>query len=299
MFPKSSLFWPLLLLFLLAVACGKSAQGSYGRGLPEVPASPRIAAMEHQMFERLNRDRRSEGHAALTYDDALASAARSQSEDMRDHHFFSHESPQFGLLEQRLDRAGYPYVVARENLAEARDVQRAEDRLLQSVHHHENIMANDIDRVGIGIVDGGVADPRNLTITQIFATRARSESVAEARSAIEKSIVRARQRAGLPPIKADSQLTESAERALEGTEGPLTEEALSSVGRALAQDLERRGPRGATGISVGGQVVVDSKRFEPQPALLEKTARSYGLAVDRRAAPGQRPMLRVLIAVER
>ena len=251
------------------------------------------------MFERLNRDRRSEGHAALTYDDALASAARSQSEDMRDHHFFSHESPQFGLLEQRLDRAGYPYVVARENLAEARDVQRAEDRLLQSVHHHENIMANDIDRVGIGIVDGGVADPRNLTITQIFATRARSESVAEARSAIEKSIVRARQRAGLPPIKADSQLTESAERALEGTEGPLTEEALSSVGRALAQDLERRGPRGATGISVGGQVVVDSKRFEPQPALLEKTARSYGLAVDRRAAPGQRPMLRVLIAVER
>ena len=117
------------------------------------------------MFERLNRDRARKGRAPLHWDPRLSEVARHHSADMRDHGFFEHESPSTGSVDNRLDAAGYPFLTARENLSEAPDVEQSEDALLESPHHYENIMAEDVTHVGVGIVGGGVRDPRNITVT--------------------------------------------------------------------------------------------------------------------------------------
>src|SRR5690606_3600973 len=118
--------------------------------------------------------------------------------DMRDHQFFEHESPNSGSLDDRLNASGYLFLNARENLSEAPDVERSQAGLMLSPPHHENIMAADVTHVGIGIVPGGVVDPRNLTVTQVFAKPGRQESVEEARTSILRSIQSARAKRGLP-----------------------------------------------------------------------------------------------------
>src|SRR5512135_3656843 len=84
---------------------GVQATGSFGKGLRELPASPRVRELERQMAERLNADRKAQGKPALRYDDRLASVARSHSADMRDHGFLDHVSPTTGTPENRLDAA--------------------------------------------------------------------------------------------------------------------------------------------------------------------------------------------------
>ncbi len=151
------------------LACGGVDPAGFGEGVPKTEASPTVLVMERDMFERLNRDRAAGGLPPLAYDDDLAAIGRAHSDDMRGHHFFAHESPTTGTLENRLDRAGYVAVVGRENLAEANDVPTAQAGLMKSPGHHANIMSSDVTRIGIGIVKGGVLDPENYLFTQVFA----------------------------------------------------------------------------------------------------------------------------------
>src|SRR5207253_9242370 len=101
-----------------------------------------VLAMEHAMFERLNHDRAAGGLPPLEYDPRLADVGRAHSADMSAHHFFAHESPTNGNLEDRLDAAGYLALKGRENLAEAGDVVGAQDGLMKSPGHHANIMSS-------------------------------------------------------------------------------------------------------------------------------------------------------------
>ncbi|MGC4070268.1 MAG: hypothetical protein QM784_37520 [Polyangiaceae bacterium] len=94
----------------------------------------------------------------------------------------------------------------------------AEDGLLKSPHHYENLMAEDITHVGIGIVKGGVVDPRNLTVTQVFSTPGKRESNAEATAAIVRNVTQARAASGVPAL---ARLPELDRLACEGVgEGP-------------------------------------------------------------------------------
>jgi uncharacterized protein YkwD len=140
------------------------------------------------MFLRLNRDRKDRGLPALRYDPRLAEVARFHSADMRDHHFFEHDSPTSGSLEDRLNSAGYLFLTARENLSEAPDVHTGQDSLLKSPGHYANIVATDITHIGIGIVPGGVQARENLTITQVFSQPGRAESGAAAADAVVRRI---------------------------------------------------------------------------------------------------------------
>src|SRR5512141_2928653 len=117
-------------------AAGTRASGSFGMGLREVPASPRVRELKRQMAERLNADRKAQGKPALRYDERLAGVARSHSADMRDHGFLDHVSPTTGTPENRLDAAGYLFLVARENLAQADSVDNAQAGLMKSPRHH-------------------------------------------------------------------------------------------------------------------------------------------------------------------
>ncbi len=247
------------------------------------------------MFVRLNRDRAAHGLPALQYDAKLADIGRSHSTDMRDHSFFDHVSPTLGNLENRVDRAGYRNLVARENLAEGPDVDQAEDGLLASPHHFENIMATDITHVGIGLVKGGVRDPRNLTITQVFAHPTKDESPDAVRAIVEVAIRKSRQERSLPAASVNARLSGYAQEYLSPTLDNADDPDVKSIGIAISKRLAKDPLPGVKGISVGGQVMVDSSQFQAPSALLRAETRQYGLAVGQAHPPGKRPVLKILV----
>jgi hypothetical protein len=249
------------------------------------------------MAERLNRDRAAHQLPPLEYDERLADIGRSHSTDMRDHSFFDHISPTLGNLENRVDRAGYLNLVARENLAEGPDENTAEDSLLASPHHYENIMAKDITRVGIGIVKGGVRDPRNLTITQVFALPTKNESTAAVKSAAQAVIRTSRQEKGLAVATLNQRLSAYAEEFLKPTLDNTDDPDVKAIGVAISTRLAREPIQGVQGISVGGQVMVDSSQLQLPSALSRPGIRQYGIAVGQARAPGKRPVFKVLIVV--
>ena len=107
---------------------------------------------EAHLFESINSTRTQNGLATLEWDTALAGVARDHSVDMVEHGFFGHVSPTRGNLQQRLADAGFTTSVARENVARDTSLTHAHGSLIASPGHRANVLAPDVDRIGIGIV---------------------------------------------------------------------------------------------------------------------------------------------------
>lgn len=245
------------------------------------------------MFEYLNQDRRAQGLPPLAYDERLADVARFHSADMRDNHFFAHDSPTTGSLEDRLNASGYLFLTARENLSEALDPKQGQQNLMNSPPHHANIMATDVSHVGIGIVEGGAHDPRNLLLTQVFATPSREETEAGAREAMTEALQLARSQRGLRKAEVHPSLQELAEAHVEKLGNDADPSRVQQASNEVAQHLASL--KGIRNVVIGGQMLPDSGAFQPPAPLLQSDAAVYGLAVNRVAAQDGRPMLIVLI----
>jgi hypothetical protein len=173
-------------------------------------------------------------------------------------------------------------------------VQSSQDGLLASPPHHENIMASDVTHVGIGIVRGGVVDPRNLTVTQVFATPARSETADLAKKRVAERIARERRARGLPPAKQSARLSRLAGTHLEGLDPGTSPAASPDLGRELQVAM---GELGLGGIIVSGQLIGDSSRALLPGPLEEARDCSFGLAVRRAVGERGRPSLQLLLLV--
>lgn len=287
-------------LAALLLACGPSSSGGgFGMWTPPILASPEIKVLEHAMFARVNRDRAGARVPALSYDERLADIARAHSLDMRDAGFFAHESPTTGLLEDRMDRAGFLALEMRENLAVAGDVDRAQDNLLESPGHRENIFAPTVTHVGIGIVQGASQDPRALTVTQVFARPADLESPDEVARGVIARIDAARRQHGLPPLIVHPLLEDLAEAHVgalpdgvpPGSTGPIGDE----VSRALAAEPGH----GLGSIRIVAQLVFSSDEADPPAASLTPAITHVGIA----ALPGRdergRPRVKALLLLGR
>ncbi|HTJ84685.1 MAG TPA: CAP domain-containing protein [Polyangiaceae bacterium] len=228
-----------------------------------VPASDEILALEHSMHEAVNRDRAAAGMPPLAYDERLADIARAHALDMHQHLFFAHESPTTGTLDDRLSRASYLAAVARENLAEAPDVPLAEDGLMKSPHHHENLMATDVTHIGIGIVTGGVKDPRNLVFVQVFGRPVERQTPEEAKATVIERIAKARAAKGLGAATIDSTLDKLAASHLSDLPDAVPDGALENIGKAVLKEANRQGS-----ILVTGARVISATEYDPPSAVL-------------------------------
>jgi len=285
----------LVLASALGTACTPPPAPAFGSGLAHVPASGATARDEQAMFERLNRDRVANRRARLHWDPRLSDVARHHSADMRDHHFFEHESPRTGSVDNRLDAAAYPFLTARENLSEAPDVQQSQDGLLQSPHHYENIMAEDVTHVGIGIVQGGVRDPRNITVTQVFAQPVQAETPERALAGLLKRLDAERAASRRPPARRDARLMQLAAQQLAELDQVGSSESVEKASRAIVAALDGR-QTGSALLSV--QVVPSSEKVAFPEVLLAAPTCSVGAAVRAVKAGHGRPALQVLLLVE-
>jgi uncharacterized protein YkwD len=287
--------WAALAAALLlgaASACKPAPAPQFGSGLAHVAASTGVQRLERAMYERLNRDRKANGLPPLRFDERLSDIARHHSADMRDHHFFAHESPRTGSVDNRLDAAGYAFLTARENLSEAPDIERSQDGLLHSPPHYANIMSNDVTHVGVGIVEGGVVDPNNLTVTQVFARPVENEAPERAaRRALERLDREraARQRA---PAKRSRQLMQLAEKHLADLDERASSESVERAGQGVVKALEGKQ---AGSVMISAQIVPSSEQVGFPDALLDASSCEVGLALRRAKGEHGRPALQVLL----
>lgn len=110
-----------------------------------------VSAQEQNIFLLLNSDRITNGLPALTLDPTLSAIARRKSEDMRDNHYFAHESPTWGKAASMLTAFGYPYSAVGENIAHHATPEKAEVALMNSDGHRRNILGKTWTKVGVGI----------------------------------------------------------------------------------------------------------------------------------------------------
>jgi uncharacterized protein YkwD len=123
-------------------------------------------AAETQMLALVNAVRAKAGVGPLVMDATLQKAARAHSTDMWQRQYFAHIDPDGHDPFDRMRAVGATFTTAGENLALARNTERAHEGLMNSPGHKRNILDPDFTKVGIGIVDGGIY---GMMFTQDFS----------------------------------------------------------------------------------------------------------------------------------
>ena len=124
-----------------------------------------LSAQEQIAFNLLNQDRKANGLSPLTLDPVLSELARIKSNDMRDNHYFAHESPTYGSVSNMLKTFGYSFSAAGENIAHHATVDKAQAAFMSSSGHRKNILSTSWSKVGIGISHDAQG---YVYLTQIF-----------------------------------------------------------------------------------------------------------------------------------
>ena len=224
------------------------APGCRAEGL----ANPAIAldpepeqSLEQELLALTNQKRAEQGLPALVPDEALVRIARQHSIGMAEQGFISHELP-FGDLRTRMNRAGYQHLVARENVAVAPTVLKAQNALVESPGHKNNILARDVTRVGIGIARCKPPFEKELFITEIFADpREELQAAAWKNLYISQFQDSAHQmgahQMGVQPILRDLRLEKMASRSVRSINIPLQKEELQRVLADSTKELRDTG----------------------------------------------------------
>lgn len=111
---------------------------------------------EDGMVALINKERTDRGLKPLEYDPDLQVVARAHARDMFNRGYFAHETPEGIDPFQRMDAAGITYRTAGENLALAPSLDIAHEGLMNSPGHRANILNTQYNKVGIGVLDGGI-----------------------------------------------------------------------------------------------------------------------------------------------
>ncbi len=232
------------------------------------------ADAEGWAFGLLNADRHAAGLAPLQWDGELAAIARRHSEDMRDHGFFAHKSPQTGLPGDRLRAADYRAPRFAENIALNSTLHEAEQGLLHSLGHRKNILTRDMDRVGLGVAMQGEGKSRRWWLTQLFAKQASQLPVAELQRRIGARLSAWRASQGKPTPTADAALAEVATAAAAYA-------AAGHLDSASSHALELAKSRGLVRgrLLAWAVLTADPEQFDWPESLQQDTLHAWGAGV--------------------
>jgi len=155
------------------------------------------ADAERQFLRLANQARAQAGLPALQMDEGLSRAARAHAVAMVAQQQLSHQLPGEPSLVQRLaatcalhlDHAG-------ENVAYAGSIEQAQDGLMHSPPHRENLLNPAYNLAGMGVVWSGFV----LYVAQDFGHALPTYSAPEADQAVADAIVRTRRAASMTPL---------------------------------------------------------------------------------------------------
>lgn len=121
--------------------------------------------LEQEMIDLVNKERGSRGLKTLKYNLTLRDLARAHSADMFNRGYFSHYSPEGENVVDRANKFNVQFLTIGENLAYAPSLELAHQGLMNSPGHRANILSEDFNQVGIGIMD---SRSYGLMVTQVF-----------------------------------------------------------------------------------------------------------------------------------
>lgn len=148
----------------MPVACGVEIPRAEAAAAPIDESNPKAA-----MLELVNRERARAGLRPLELDPTLDQVAASHSKDMVESHFFGHQSPTTGMVEDRLRAVGLRLGMFGENVAKGPSMAESHSMLLSSPAHRANILNARFSHVGIGVVAERESDPPLFAVTEVFA----------------------------------------------------------------------------------------------------------------------------------
>lgn len=159
----------LLLVFVLAL--GLSVWGAFVlRG-----GNP-FAAVMPSVVHLLTNDFRKEHKAGVLHvDDALTRAAQAKALDMAARGYFAHQDPDGRMAWYWMDKAGYAYAYAGENLAiNFEDSKSLFDAWVGSPTHKDNILNPKFTDIGIGMATGTFMGKPAMFVVELFGSQAQN-----------------------------------------------------------------------------------------------------------------------------
>ena len=165
---------------------------------PATVSSPgEDSAAENELWEAVNKSRRLAGAPPLRLEESLREAARAHARHMVENDKLEHRLPgEASLLERiavvsplKMDRVG-------ENIANAACALGANDVLMGSAPHRENLLDRRFNVAGIA----AIWSKGRLYVVQDFAREVPSYSNAQSEKLVGSAIEEVRQQAGLPEL---------------------------------------------------------------------------------------------------
>ena len=173
-----------------------------------------IGDTEELLFDSANRERAARDLPLLTWDEALARAARKHAELMAEEDVLAHQLPGEPDLTTRAWEAGASFSRITENIARGEDPDKFHDGWMHSAEHRANILDSAVDSIGIALVEGIT---RSFAVED-FARTVKPLSIDEQEKRVEQLIAAHGLR--LRKIGADARKSCELERDYAGTTTP-------------------------------------------------------------------------------
>ncbi len=115
-----------------------------------------VSDYEQEVVDLVNEIRTQRGLRKLTLDEQLSEVARKKSEDMKQNHYFDHQSPTYGSPFDMMRKFGISYRSAAENIAKGQTTPQAVvNAWMSSSGHRKNILGESYTHIGVGHVKSG------------------------------------------------------------------------------------------------------------------------------------------------
>jgi len=116
---------------------------------------PQAGAPEALLLDAANHDRAAAGLPPFQWDPSLAICAKMHALMMAQRNMLTHQFPGELPVQQRATHAGARFSVIAENVAEGPSVHGLHIQWMNSAPHRANLLANDMNSVGIAVVQSG------------------------------------------------------------------------------------------------------------------------------------------------
>jgi hypothetical protein len=149
-----------LIVFLIPTVSNLNVTGGMAAVLPGV------------LSQLTNEEREAKNLNILTISPILNEAAKMKAEDMARQGYFAHISPDGKTPWYWIEKVGYDYQYAGENLAinfsDSKDVTNA---WMESPTHKENIVKENYTEIGTGIAEGIYKGKNAIFVVQVYANQ--------------------------------------------------------------------------------------------------------------------------------